>query len=197
MKADFVIPGKNVNLRTTIPTDIDDYRRWNDPTLKAWEFDGPWYNENDISGMIISRQRWLESDHRPPYRHLEVETADGVHLGWVVVYYNENDPHMTEFGIDLPEEKSWGRGLGTEACYLWIDYLFAARDLTRIGFSTWSGNPAIINIGKKLGFIEEARIRRGCQVKGKFHDRIKMGILKEEWDRHKETFCIISEPPSA
>ena len=119
-----------------------------------------------------------------PHHHLEVDTIDGIHIGWVVVYYKKDDPHMTEFGVSFPEDSFWGKGLGTEALRLWIDYLFEEFKLTRIGFSTWDGNTAVKIIGQKLGFVEECRIRNGCMVDGKSYDRIKMGILREEWMRH-------------
>jgi len=68
---------------------------------------------------------------------------------------------------------------------LWIDYLFNERKLTCLGFGTWEGNKAMIKLGEKLGFIEEARIRKGCETNGIFYDRIKMGILRNEWEEKK------------
>jgi len=69
---------------------------------------------------------------------------------------------------------------------LWIDYLFTERELTRIGFTTWEGNKSMLKIGKKLGFIEEARIRKSCFINGVFYDRIKMGILRDELELKKK-----------
>ena len=40
----------------------------------------------------------------------------------------------------------------------------------------------MLGVGKKLGFIEEARIRKSCFVKGEFYDRISKGILRDEWE---------------
>ena len=181
MKCLFRIEGRNVNLRTTTPSDMNDYDRWNDPKLKAWQYEGPCYTNDDLSAIIASRTTRLGGDHKHPHKFLEIETKRGIHIGWVVVYYSENDPHMTEIGINIPEEEHWGKGFGSEALWLWVDYLFRARELTRLGFSTWDGNKSIIAIGHKLGFTEEGRIRKGCEVNGEFYDRIKMGILKDEW----------------
>lgn len=135
---------------------------------------------------ITRRKKWLGGDRNPPYSSLEIETKDHIHIGWVVVYYREDDLHMTEIGIDIPENSYWGKGIGTEALYLWIDYLFHKRKLTRLGFSTWERNKAILRVGEKLGFIEEARIRKGCEVNKIFCDRIKMGILRSEWKEDKK-----------
>lgn len=177
------MPGTRVNLRTALPSDIPDYERWNDPGLKVWDYDGPWYSSRGTSPTRV--RDWLAGDHNPPYSHLEIETIDGVHIGWAMVHYRENDPHMPEVGLDIVEDAYWNRGLGTEALSLWVDYLFQERRFTRIGYSTWSGNPRAIAIGRKLGFVEEGRIRKGCQVGGVFYDRIKMGLLREEWEEAK------------
>jgi RimJ/RimL family protein N-acetyltransferase len=179
------IEGKFVILRPLESTDIADYERWNDPNLKAFEYDGPWYNE-DLTRLIETRKRRLSKGYGPPYHTLEVDTKDGRHIGWVNAYYDKQDPHKTEIGISILEDKLWNRGIGTDAFSLWIDYLFRELNLTRIGFTTWQGNPMMIKIGAKLGFIEEARIRQSCFVNGQFYDRISMGILKDEWDARKQ-----------
>jgi len=173
--------GKLVNLRSTIPSDIPDYERWNNPSLRVWQFDGPWYSNDDLGHLIEKRKGWLAGERKRPCGFLEIETVDGIHIGWVVAYYHEDDPHLTEIGIDIVDDAYWGRGAGTEALYLWIDYLFREWQLRRVGFSTWSGNQAIMAIGRKLGFSEECRIRNGCEVDGVSYDRIKMGILRDEW----------------
>jgi len=184
MNYTFRIEGKKVNLRTIIEADLTDYKRWSNPDMEAWKYDGPWYG-NNYCDMSIGRKKSFERDQIPPFKRLEIETTEGVHIGWVTVYYKENDIHIIEFGIDIVESEYWNKGLGTEAVYLWIDYLFKERDFTRIGFSTWSGNKRMIAVGLKMGFIEECRIRKGCMVEGKFYDRVKMGILKEEWENKK------------
>lgn len=176
----FIIKGKKVNLRETLEQDIKQYEKWNVPHLKAWQYDGPWYDE-DLSAVINMRKRFISQETNTRYPFLEIETIDGVHIGWVNVFYREYDPHMTEIGIDIVEDAYWRQGLGYEALSLWIDYLFKTHNFTRLGFETWSGNQGMINLGYKLGFKLEGVIRKGCKVKGHFYDRIKLGLLQEEW----------------
>jgi len=181
MTQNFNIEGEFVVLRTTVSEDIADYERWNRPDLEAWRFDGPWYNE-DLSGVINMRKGWLSGPKEPPWPFLEIETREGVHIGWVTVYQRSNDPHVTEIGIDVVEDSYWGKGLGAEAFRLWIGYLFRERNLTRLGLTTWEGNKRMIAVAAKLGFSQEACIRRSCEIEGKLYDRIKMGILRSEWE---------------
>jgi RimJ/RimL family protein N-acetyltransferase len=155
----FKIEGQLINLRPIVLTDIKDYERWNNPDMKAWQYDGPWYDD-DLSALIAGRKKWIEEGCKTPY--------------------------ITEVGINIVEDTLWSKGLGTEAFFLWIDYLFTERELTRIGFTTWEGNKRMIRVGEKLGFLEEANIRKSCFVNGVFYDRIKMGILRDEWELKKK-----------
>jgi RimJ/RimL family protein N-acetyltransferase len=183
----FRMKGKLVNLRTTEWVDLDDYKRWNNPKLKAFQLDGPWYKEEEgLKTVIIWREKWLKGEGSPPYPFLEIETKKEVHIGWVVLYYSQTDPHAPEFGVSIYEDEYWGKGIGTEATYLWVDYLFNTYNFTRLGFCTWQGNKEMIRIGEKLGFIEEARIRKSCEVNGIFYDKMRMGILRSEWEEKKK-----------
>ena len=188
MSFDFALKGNLVTLRPITQSDIADYERWNDPSSKAFQYDGPWYKNDNLSNLIENRKKKIEQGIHPPYRFLEIDTEQGEHIGWVNAYHNDNDPHATAIGIGIRLDELWGKGMGTEATALWIDYLFKEMNLTRIGFTTWQGNPMMLRIGEKLGFVEEARIRRSCFVKGQFYDRISMGILREEWEAKKSEF---------
>ncbi len=174
------IRGPRVKLRPLRESDIVDYERWADPALAAWKYDGPWFSD-DVSELPVRARKRLDNPKDPPNR-MEIDTSDGRHVGWVVVYQTPDDPHMTEVGIDIVEDRLWGQGLGTEALALWIDYLFRTRGLTRVGLATWSGNLGMVRVAEKLGMKQEACTRNGCEVGGRFFDRLRYGILREEWE---------------
>jgi RimJ/RimL family protein N-acetyltransferase len=182
----FRLTGNKVSLRTTLPQDLADYERWDSPDLPASKYDGPWYPHKK-GLMVARRKKWLVGERKQPFSFLEIEGLRGKHLGWVTVYYRSDDPHATEFGISICEDSFWGQGIGTEACTVWLNYLFKEYELTRIGFGTWEGNTRMVALGKKLGFVEEARIRKACEVEGRFWDRIRMGILHQEWRASEHT----------
>ena len=54
----FKIEGQLINLRPIVLADIKDYERWNNPDMKAWQYDGPWYND-DLSALIAGKKKWL------------------------------------------------------------------------------------------------------------------------------------------
>jgi len=189
---DLVIPGQRVNLRTLVESDLADYERWYTHDYKAWEFDGPYLVDREqqlanpgqgLSKTLEKRRKWLAGDRQPPFWRLEIETKEHRHIGWVSLYRTMTvDVHMTEAGIDIIEDELWNQGLGTEALRLWVDYVFEAHNLARLGAATWSGNPRMVRVAEKVGFQIEGRIRNGCEVKGRFYDRIKLGMLRSEWE---------------
>jgi RimJ/RimL family protein N-acetyltransferase len=184
---DFVIPGQRVNLRTLVESDLADYERWYTHDYKAWEFDAP-YLGHGLGKTLENRRKWLDGDRQPPFRRLEIETKEHRHIGWVNIYrVTAVDVHMIEAGIDIIEDELWNQGLGTEALRLWVDYVFEAHNLARLGVATWSGNPRMVRVAEKVGFQVEGRIRNGCEVKGRFYDRIKLGVLRSEWEAGRKS----------
>ncbi len=104
-------------------------------------------------------------------------------IGRVNRYWQSKETNWLLLGIGIYDEKYWGKGIGAEAFNLWIEYLFREMpELVRLGFSTWSGNIGMIKLGQKLGFIEEARIRKARIVDDKYYDSLSYGILREEWE---------------
>lgn len=91
--------------------------------------------------------------------------------------------HDAIFGITIGDKKYHGRGYGTEAAKLIIDYGFNQLNLHRIGSSVYDFNPRSLNLHKALGFKEEGKLRKKQFKNGEYHDEILLGLLKEEWKK--------------
>lgn len=83
--------------------------------------------------------------------------------------------------IDIGEKKHWGKGYGTEALSILLQYAFLELNLHRISLRVFSINEKAIHIYSKLGFVNEGVSRQSLYRNGKWHDIIHMGILKEEF----------------
>ncbi|MCP2256702.1 Acetyltransferase (GNAT) domain-containing protein [Streptoalloteichus tenebrarius] len=79
------------------------------------------------------------------------------------------------------DDTCWGRGYATDALRLWTNYLFATRDALRLDHATYSGNPAMVAVGRRPGFVEEGRFRRARGWSGAVHDSVVLGVPREEW----------------
>lgn len=74
-----------------------------------------------------------------------------------------------------------GRGLGTDAKKLLLDYAFNTLRLEKIYAEIIAFNERSLHYNKKCGFREEGRLRNQIFREGKRHDLILLGILREEF----------------
>jgi RimJ/RimL family protein N-acetyltransferase len=74
-----------------------------------------------------------------------------------------------------------GRGIGTAAQALLVDYLFAHTRVERIQVTTDVGNAAELAAVERIGFQREGRIRRAQWRGGAWHDQILLSLLRDEW----------------
>lgn len=84
-------------------------------------------------------------------------------------------------GVMLGNEKYQGKGYGTEAVNLILDYGFSLLNLRSISLSVFEYNEIGYNLYKKVGFREVGRLRKKIEIMGEIYDEIIMDILKEEF----------------
>lgn len=86
------------------------------------------------------------------------------------------------FGIIIGEPESRGKGYGTEATRLMLDYAFTALGLHNVMLTVFEFNPAGIRAYEKAGFKEIGR-RRKCRMMGaRLWDEIYMDCLSSEFE---------------
>ena len=96
-----------------------------------------------------------------------------------------------EYGIFIGEEVARGRGIGTAAAKLMMQYAFEELKLNRLQLEVFSHNPRGIKAYEKAGFTIEGALRQSLYINNKYSDEIIMGILREEYDKMKENFSFI------
>ncbi len=164
----------DVILRDRIPADIADHRRWLTSETAWLEWDAPW-EKIDERWVQKYLQRMAETLRRPlpPVRStLEICHRDGTHIGMVNAYYIDGDKEKPAVGITLRESRYWGRGLGSQAFPLWLDYLFRAGGYPRLYCQTWSGNTRMVRLALKCGFRESQRLVNCREVQGQRYDAL-------------------------
>jgi len=163
---------KKIILRDMIESDIADYIRWHTVETEWMAWDAPW-EETETDYEKVKRQ-WTEyynHNTEKPTDNLFLRTRceivlcnqDETHIGWVGSYcindnyrYTKNNGYIA-VGIDIPEGKYRGCGCGYSALKTYIYYLMQ-NEIDVVYTQTWSGNHAMINLAKKLGFIECQRL---------------------------------------
>jgi len=107
--------------------------------------------------------------------------ADGQLIGQCALFNHNAVNRTAELGITIGDRAYWGRGYGTEAIGLLIDYGFRHHNLHRIYLNVNGNNGRAIAVYKRCGFVEEGRLRAHVWSDGQYIDLIYMGILQHEW----------------
>jgi RimJ/RimL family protein N-acetyltransferase len=86
-----------------------------------------------------------------------------------------------EIGIFIGNKEYWGKGYGTEALRLLIDYAYQYLNLNNIHLRVYEFNTRAIMSYKKVGFKEIGKMRKSLKRGQKYFDIILMDILPEDF----------------
>jgi len=87
-----------------------------------------------------------------------------------------------EVGIFIGDKHFWGKGYGTEALSLLVDFGFNILNLNSIMLEVFSYNDRAIKCYKKVGFKKIGSRREAMIRAGKKYDEIYMDILASEFE---------------
>ena len=74
-----------------------------------------------------------------------------------------------------------GKGIGSEASKLILDFAFKRLNLNKVYLQTSERFEGAINMYKKIGFIKDGILRQHYYSNGRYEDKIIFSILKEEY----------------
>jgi RimJ/RimL family protein N-acetyltransferase len=90
--------------------------------------------------------------------------------------------HRTaEFGIGIGEADCWGKGYGTEATRLVLDYAFTALGLHNVALRVFAFNERAIRAYRRAGFKEIGRRREAHRLGERAFDELLMDCLATEF----------------
>lgn len=169
-----MVDGELVTLRAMGPDDADALWRWNhDPDVMRWM-----HADHPQSPATV--RRWLEDRPRNTYGDvlLGIEVRDGPLIGLVRLHGAAPELGCAEIDIYLGEHR--GRGHGTDAMRTACRYGFERMRLHRITLTVVAENLAAHHVYRKLGFVDEGRLREAFRRDGRWLDKITMGLLEGE-----------------
>ena len=88
-----------------------------------------------------------------------------------------------EFAIWIGEKSYQGKGAGFFAIRETLSHAFNDLNLHRIHLTVLATNQRAINLYKKIGFLEEGRLRQVVFKNGCFIDMLQMSILASEFSK--------------
>lgn len=82
---------------------------------------------------------------------------------------------LPEFGFILHGD-CWGKGIATEACAAFIDYVFRTYDIPALTADVDPRNAGSLKVLSKLGFVETGRAEKTYMLVGGWSDSIYLAL---------------------
>lgn len=133
----------------------------------------------DYVEQLVAESR---RDPRDGYTLAIVEIATGEVIGSVALGIDSRVHRRAELGYILRRDR-WGRGFGTEAASLVIDFAFERLAMHRVWAVCDPDNPASKRVLEKCGMRCEGRLRDDLLVHGVWRDSLLYAVLASE--RHE------------
>ena len=108
------------------------------------------------------------------------------YIGEVVLNEIDEDNHSASFRIALQGKAFFGKGYGTEATRLIVDFGFETLNLYRIELEVYDFNPRAQRVYEKIGFVREGIRRDVLLWDGVYQSGILMSLLRPEWEASKQ-----------
>lgn len=108
------------------------------------------------------------------------DAESGEYAGEVVINELDEDNLSCNLRIALVGARAFGKGYGTEAIRLTVAHVFATTPLHRISLGVYAFNERAVHVYRKVGFVEEGRLRDALRWEGQWYDEIVMSVLRTD-----------------
>lgn len=110
-----------------------------------------------------------------------IDKATEKHIGNMKIGPIDWIHRRAEYGIMIGDKNFWGRGYCIEATRLMVQYAFEKLNLHRLELTVVADHVSAVASYERVGFKVEGRGREQFYCRGKFLDRLYMGILRKEF----------------
>ena len=173
-----LLEGKNANLRVIEKEDLPLFVEWiNDPKV---------FGEYNPLHQISRTETEKQSEKgNPEEQEFIIEKTDGSKIGYMCHFtlIHPAGKHLEIGYFLIPSER--GKGYGTEALEIMVDYLFLSKEVMRIQVQTDVRNTISQKVIEKVGFKREGTLRKDFFMRGQMVDAHIYSILREEWKEPK------------
>jgi RimJ/RimL family protein N-acetyltransferase len=105
--------------------------------------------------------------------------ADGAFLGTTGFHAIDHRNRHCGWGIWIGPPERWGRGYGTEACTLSVEYAFRYLAMEKVCLDVYAGNDRGRRAYEKAGFVSEGIKRRHIWRDGDLVDVEMMAVFRD------------------
>ena len=171
-----VLQGKTITLRPLRAQDADVIFAYTDPEVNR--LTGT--TENHTLEQYRTHYASLENAQDRADYAIITKPSDEL-AGEVVV--NDIDWHsrVANFRIVLFDSRFFGKGYGSEATALILEYAFKTLNLHRLELEVFEFNPRALHVYENLGFVREGVKRDVLLWEGEYYNAVVMSLLGTEY----------------
>lgn len=102
-------------------------------------------------------------------------------IGDIAIQDIDRNNRTANIRIAIGDNKHQGKGYGSEALRLMLDYGFGIVNLHRIELEVFSYNKRALHVYERIGFTREGVRRQALYYNHEYHDVILMSMLEKEY----------------
>jgi RimJ/RimL family protein N-acetyltransferase len=155
------------------------YRGDNDFEVTIFAGDPLWPRQREAFEADYDRQ--AKEPHPDWVGFLIYDRATDTPIGGIGLRDIDLTMGTAELGISLGRKDYWGKGFGTEAITLMMDYGFTVLGLHNVMLTTTAYNERAIRSYLKVGFREFGRRRESRRVGDRRFDTVYMELLRSKF----------------
>ena len=139
------------------------------------------FGENEFGFDIVKEQSFIENINSKDNSLFIVAEKSGKIIGNLnfTTGNRKRIEHCGEFGVSVLKEY-WGKGIGSALVKYLIKWANSNDKIKKINLKVREDNTKAYKLYKKLGFLEEGRVRRDYKVDNIFYDSLLMGLYIDD-----------------
>jgi RimJ/RimL family protein N-acetyltransferase len=154
-----------------------------------------WVNNPAITGKFAKFNCNLTRDEEASHirqmmaskteRAFVMESEEGKYLGNISLHEIDTQAGKARMSILIASKEERGKGYGESAIKKLLSIAFNEMKLHKIWLVVFEENEKAKGLYRKCGFQEEGILKDEYFVKGKYHNMVRMAIIKAKWRETK------------
>ena len=127
------------------------------------------FDHKDCELMDYSPDEWIEKSFDDDSGNIILALyLDDIHIGSAGFFPEDND--VGEVGMLIGERKYRGKGHGSEALGLFVNYLFKEKNIKKVYAYVQGFNKRALGVARNAGFVEKKRVERFSEKFGCYEE---------------------------
>jgi len=171
--------GNKVILRPILEEDVPHFFTWiNDPEVSR-------LLGRTMPISLEQEKEWFQNNLKESkkFNLAIVDAEKNLLIGSIGVHAIDYVSGLGTTGAVIGNKDYWGKGYGTEAKMLLLEFLFHQLNLRKIYSEVLGFNERSINYSLKCGYVKEATFPNHFYRDGEYWDKIVLALYREQWEK--------------